>query len=203
MSDEQEHDPDELYPQWIKQLFSGKMGCESCSEPLSLDDIIGVGLYCPDAATDFSVGPQSAVEAYCSHCGNRTHFTINKVLSETVKAVEAFYEVIARKRMGHKPPWGTLPSPNYKPEEEADKKQPGSDVRPYGHRFRGQGFSEEAERWRNRRRRRRFKIGGPPSDEEVKKFLRRLEKTSFKRSTKSFQKFMADMGITIEDGGES
>ena len=58
-------------------------------------------------------------------------------------------------------------------------------------------------RWESIRRRKKAALKHPPTDAEVKKFLKQLNRTSFKRSSKGFRHFMGQLGIDIDWPGPS
>jgi len=64
--------------------------------------------------------------------------------------------------------------------------------------------SEAEKQFRHRRARKRRKLSQPPKESEVRAFLNRLGRTSFKRRSKGFKQFMWDLGIDLEaDAPES
>lgn len=191
----------EHFPEWVQRIFNKNMTCTECKAPLTTDGIGSIGLYCSGFLLDDFIRPLCGIEVDCANCGQTTRITAGDNLFDLFKAIECFYEIIASTRMGREPDDPKLPSPNDTPRDQPEA--PDAIRRRFGGRFGDVVNGEFGDRAKKRRWQKRRSLHKPISDEEVARFLRRLERTSWNRSTKSFRKFMGEFGIDAGKGGEA
>jgi hypothetical protein len=159
-----------MYPQWINDIFE-KLRCTNCSAYIKTKHIHGITTeYNP--ASPFSKLPRAKINANCPRC-NTTHQVVQSLPLDIILTA-----IKAHCTKDFEPP---------KEEEPFDAPPPPSD--PGG--CDGQSLCSDCEEPCLPRFDRRQMHPFPISDSEVAAFMRLLERTSFRRDTKSFKRFMS------------
>jgi len=178
------------YPAWIKSVFKEKNTCGRCGCMIGIEDIVSIGLYTPNEIADSAVGPQPSFDTRCPDCGHLLRYSFDIDLPLLFDGISEFSDLITKYRMDEtRKTWVVLPSPNYK-KRGVPKHNP---------EF---GLHEA----RIKRVRRNPALQQMPTDKEVQVFLNKLERASFKRSSKGFKRFMAELRVDLdapEKGGKS
>lgn len=173
------------YPSWIKAVFIKQNNCVKCNCKIGIEDIVSIGLYTPNEISDMAVGPQVGLDMGCQDCGNLLRYTFDIPLPSLFEGIDAFYDLIAEHRMDSEHSgWVRLPSPNHKPKG----------VPKHNPKF---GLHEA----RIKRVRRDPAVQEMPTDKEVQVFLNKLKRASFKRSSKTFKRFMAELRVDLDTHG--
>ena len=184
------HPPE--FPPWIAGMLGRHSECTQCKTPLSSEDVISIGLYCPTSISVDVIGPRGGFDIRCPQCDHIMRYSLDVPLTDVVMAINSFYELIlGRMDETPEPMWAMLPSPNLK----KNKYETPAHNPEFG-----------LEEGRIRRTRKDPKLQQMPSGKEVQAFLKRLDKTSFKFWSKSYKKFMDDLRVEFhppKKGGES
>ena len=187
MSEEYENN----YPTWITAMFDPPRRCSKCDGTLKIDQIVAVGLYTPNEVSDTAAGPMAGIEVRCDDCGQLLRITSDVDVDDIAAGTKAFYHLILEHRMDteHKV-WVRLPSPNFIEKNKVPKHNDAFGLR----------------EGRIKRVRRDAALQQMPSDKEVQVFLNKLRRTSFKRDSKSFKRFMTELCVDLDlpdKGGKS
>jgi hypothetical protein len=153
-----------MYPSWLIDLFQGNL-CSECKTALTIADVESIGVRRP-----YPSGPPwplAKISCVCGHCGNRMECTIDQPLDSILPAVETLYREIAD---AAPPRTGFFQIP---PSNQA-----------------AASSSAERENAPTRPSRRKDQPLTPPTEEEIKVFLARLRKMSFKAGSKSYRRFI-------------
>ena len=165
-------------PLWVKAMFSEIGGsCMNCRWQLTISDIEAVGLRGPAHA--YESDPLVELTVQCPNCGQRHAFQDRRTLPEVLHAVHWFHEYV----LLDLPPEPSGPSRVFDPllrraRHEQQRKGP------------GRGGRQLA----NRPSRRRDSPKTPMTKAEVQQFLRMLGRTSLKRNSKSWARFLERLG---------
>lgn len=153
-----------MYPNWIVNLFTNNP-CTECRGAVTLDDISAIGVCRPEPFLAHLRAPYALIIATCRHCGQSIRFTTRCPKGALVEAVMELAVQIESAEAGKPPPFG-----------------PGSIQAPRS------GHSSEATDAPLRPSIREDQAVGPPTDAEVKAFLARLRRMSFKAGSKGFER---------------
>lgn len=165
-----------MYPDWVRGMFQNNP-CVKCRAELSLADIEAIGVRRPMDNEAHLPLPWGLVIATCRHCGQYMHFVMRCPIEPVVDAVR---ELFWRIETG--------------PADSAANPLPGLDAGqpPAGNRASGKPAFDAAE-WSEQPVRpsiRRDQPLTPPTEEEIRHFLNRLRKTSFRRKSKGYAKWI-------------
>ncbi len=170
--------PTPKYPRWVHDAADGQVICPECDRMIQLDGIRAIGVQYPETKQVHDRRPVAFVMTYCEDCDGRISLVAQVDKSQMLSAVETLYDYIEAQR-----PYTEVASPFAAKPHNAIPKS--------GERW------PAAVAWAKRRRRQLAQLAQPPTDKETQVFLNRLKRTSFKRSSKSFEEFMWLMGIDI------
>ena len=189
------------YPRWIVEIFEKPFPCTTCRKTVTLDDIIGIGVQVPCEPHIFVRDPRINIFMRCPHCSQQMGVQAAADKMQILSAVESAFDVIKanldaafeQAESQHEASSPTiLPSPNYGPLcLDDDDGSPVFDAR-----------TPAQKRQDANRQRREGQLKRPPDDREVEVFLNKLKATSFKLSSKSYRKFMRELGIDLPDETE-
>ena len=221
-----QNDPD--YPEWVVNIMNQVRGCAHCGYSVGLVNIVGLGVHVPDR-TDPRTLPQQAgqhpvfrihargrITVRCPRCHKDSAFEMSVDKMPLLSAVESLFDFI--EGTDEPPDEVVLPSPNFPPPppEEAPGRSPRKGMnlsrRPIreSRMFRGRmSFRGMMMMTMSLSSSRTGRAGGrtPPTDmpsqKEVDVFLRALGRTSFRRSTKSYQQFMRRLGVELDRDGSN
>jgi hypothetical protein len=168
-----------MYPGWLICSFTNNP-CTVCRAPITVDEITAIGWTRPEDYEAYLREPLALVLAKCRQCGQKHSFRMRCEKDSLIDAMHELADRIASAPSGSPPPLGpgapAARSADDTPERTPDEKSP---VRP----------SVRADQ----------KLG-PPSQEEIKSFLARLKRMSFKPGSKSFKKLSGpDHGADDQD----
>lgn len=153
-----------MYPKWIQRDFDRGFRCMNCRGHLTTADIRMVGVRCPHP---WSSKPLGMYLTLCPLCGHRTEYASDEPnVLDITNAIIAKSSQFERSPPAEKPVF-TFDSPETEPPPEQEPTATPARVRPS---------------------RRPSQPLGPPTKAEIKRFLERLKKTSFKTNSKGFQK---------------
>jgi hypothetical protein len=182
-----------MYPPWMNEMFRC-LPCSGCGSRLASDDIEIVGVRRPEEWEAWLAQPIFVISLICRNCGQVTNALHRQPLGEVVNGVTAFVRDIERDCQGKEPlvkiPGLTTAKPAGSPSSPAPTPpaptEPPDHVRP------------------SRRRNQPVK---PPTPAEIRAFLNRMRKTSFKRGSKGFKNWMKNIGADpdkpVEDSDET
>lgn len=168
-----------MYPPWVNQLFEC-IGCMKCSKILRPENILSIAVE-RDHVKAFIPMPMVRIHAQCPRCNCLHQITDERTVEDIRAAIEAQcnrkYEDDSTSCSvpGITPPF---PSPNF----------PNDDDEPL---LAFQGTPRQL-----------MKPEGPPraiSDEDEAQFKRLLKRTSFRRRSRSYWKFMYRLGVFPEN----
>ena len=202
--------PEDLLPDWMRNVFqNGNRLCTNCEGDLRLDHLNTVEVYCPRFNGEIDFRPRLGLEAICHRCEFSIRITVKRDLTDLLHGVESFYQYAEQKKAQQgdlSRPHAPSKTPEIPLDDNAEQAD-GVDVertawdmasRLDGY-FDGDNNESPIEaRFRKRRRRRYEDLSKPISEPEVEGFVTRVNRTSFKRSTKSFREFMRRLGIDID-----
>ena len=156
-----------------------------------------VGIRHPEEFEAWKAEPVFFISLGCPYCGRVTNLLTRQPLSKVLDGVTAFAQVIEQQCQGKEPPLKipglTTPKPPAPPPAPAPPLAPAT-----------AGASDPTAPLRPSRRSNQPVT--PPTQAEIRAFLNRLRKTSFKRGTKGFKTWMKDIGADPDkpvDPGES
>ncbi len=181
--------PQPDYPKWVHDAMNNGITCRKCQRLIELLDIQMIGVQYPSANQIYDLRPRAYIITECRKCFQKTGIEMTAPKPLLLSAVEALFDHIESERPRTEKSSPFLPSPNYPP-PKGPGDVPGEPI--------PENQSPAALAWQDRRRRNRKKLAREPNDREVKAFLRALNATSFKRSSKSFRAFMKQLGIDID-----
>jgi hypothetical protein len=150
-----------MYPIWLTNLFINNT-CPLCRGPITLDDIIAIGARTPEPFEAHLREALAMILANCRQCGQTINFSTR---CNRGGLIDAIHEFCSRIELGS----AALPKLNIKPapqpgEAAVTDKQVRPSIR----------ADQELQ---------------PPSDEEIRLFLARLRRMSFKPGSKGFDRF--------------
>jgi hypothetical protein len=159
-----------MYPKWINDIFEN-LRCTKCSAFIKTKHINGITTEY-DPSSLFSKLPKAKVNANCPRCGTTHQVVQTMPLKIIFEAIEAHCSR------------GSEPAKEMKPADDPlpPIDQGGCD---------GKAVCGDCEEPCLPRFETRLPQPSPISDSEVEAFLRLLKRTSFKRESKSFQRFMS------------
>jgi hypothetical protein len=174
------------YPQWLHDLLGGTLDCPQCRRDLEFADMVGLGVFYPDDSQTFNRAPRARLFALCPKCSTQSSFEFVAERRGLIGALEAFFDLIEAEREVTE-----QPSPFAQLQEPASDEEATCDGN-------CSGESDAAKAFEQNKRRKRKKLAQMPTDAEVEAFTRKLAKASLKRSSKSFRRFMEQLGIDID-----
>jgi hypothetical protein len=151
-----------MYPTWLTNLFINNT-CPECHEVLTVDDIVAIGARRPEQFEAHLREAMTMILVRCHHCRVMINFSTRCLRAGLVDAVHELCDRIESADITASPLFGS------------DAQQPSSDptdcapVRPSI---------------------RRDHPDTPPTQAEVRAFLDRLRRASFKRGSKGFRNWM-------------
>jgi hypothetical protein len=179
-----------MFPEFMNDIL-GQARCGHCDAPQTIADIRVVGVRPPEEFEAFRGEPVFIIIMGCKNCGQWTNHTMRRSRAESVEGIVSFIQMIERDCEGKKPPLN-IPGLGRKTTPAAmplpDTPQPAADAT---------GNS------RPRPSRRKNQPDTPPTQREIQAFLHRLRKTSFRRKSKGFSKWMKEFGADAEDAGHN
>lgn len=155
-----------MYPKWIQDTFRrGGFNCTKCRANQMTENICMLGIVAPQP---WSNRPLGIIRTVCSLCGNRTDHSFDTTLTDIVCALEAKFAEFESAPLE--------PPPIVFPKTETG----GADLTATA------SSDESAKPVRpSRRKSQPLKL---PTDEEVRRFLKNLGRTSFRTDSKSYRK---------------
>jgi len=175
------------WPEWIRELFTERMTCPHCKHRLRLEHVVGIGINFSHASWPFDRQPIARIIVVCDQCFKNTDIEMIQDKESILMGVDAVFNHIESQREFTEKASPFLPSPNLDPPPADDEDH--LDVIP--------NKTSAEKRMDTNRSRRKAHLKKPPGDREVETFLNKLKATSFKRSSKSYRKFMRALGIDI------
>ena len=157
-----------MYPNWIIQMFTNNP-CPTCRGTVMLDDINAIGACRPSDFESHFREPLVLVIAKCPHCGQDIHITMRCPTDLILDAARALAEQIEAAPPEKPPFFAPTPTP---------AKDHGSTDGAVGNAFPPTVKPS-------------IRVGqnlGPPTEAEIKSFLARLKRMSFKPGSKSFDR---------------
>lgn len=159
-----------MYPLWLTNLFQDNR-CPECRGALTLDDIIAIGARRPEPFEAHLREPLALILATCRHCGISTNFSTRCPRDGLIDAVNELADQIESAPAGEPPlirPSAEPSTPQSRPPADATRSNRGRvAVRPSV---------------------REGQASDPPTEKEIKAFLARLKRMSFKPGSKGFNK---------------
>lgn len=160
-----------MYPTWLINSFTDNP-CTQCRAPITVDDITGIGLARPSDLETYLREPLALILATCRHCGQKHNFRMRCLKDSLIDAMNELADQIAAAPPGDPLPFG-----------------PGSAASARCETGSGSG---EANKLPVRPSLRSNQKMTPPSQEEIRVFLARLKRMSFRRGSRDFNKFTDD-----------
>jgi hypothetical protein len=174
-----------MYPKWMQEMLYCNP-CTGCRIRLDAQNVQAVGIRQPEEFEAWKAEPVFFVSLACPYCGQVVNLLSRQPLTKSLDGIEAFGRVVEQQCQGKEPPLEipgfTTPTSPPTPTAPAD------------------GDTDQL-----RPSRRSNQPVTPPTQAEIRAFLNRLRKTSFKRGSKGFKTWMKDIGADAEnpadDGG--
>lgn len=170
-----------MYPKWIQDQFdNNRCRCTKCKAGQLTTNIIMIGVCSPHT---WSNRPRGIFTTLCPLCGNGTQHTIDITLSDIIGAVEAKFDEFESAGPAAPPPI-KIPKTStgvYDVTPAGPPKENSKPVRP------SRRISQPLQ---------------PPTEAEIKQFLKRLKVTSFKTNSKSFKKLTGPTSHEHIDEGD-
>ena len=190
------------YPQWVRQIFEPGFKCTRCGQRLQLADLVSVGVSRPPAGNLLDKKPRGRAFADCSKCFKTFCFEVEAPQADIVEAVNEFYEHLD---LFGDPAPGNQDKPR---DKKPDIKKPGKAMWSIDDIIQKGGDSLPPKtplekQWHAAGKRHKGSLTDMPTEEEVQAFLKQLNRTSFKRSSKGFRHWMRQFGIDIDQPGPS
>ena len=181
-----------MYPKWMQKMLYCNP-CRGCRIRLDAQNVQAVGIRYPEEFEAWKAEPILCITLACPYCGQALNLLSREPLQKVLDAVTAFARVIEQQCQGKEPPLKipglTTPTPAAPPPTPAPPAT----------------SSGDADRLRPSRRGNQPVT--PPTQAEIRAFLNRLRRTSFKRGSKGFKTWMKDIGADpdkpVDGGGQS
>ena len=177
-----------MYPKWMQKMLYCNP-CRGCRIRLDAQNVQAVGIRYPEEFEAWKAEPVLFISLGCPYCGQVLNLLARQPLAKALDAVAAFGHVIEQQCQGKEPPLKIQGLTTAKPPPPPPTPAPPT--------------TADADRLRPSRRSNQPVT--PPTQAEIRAFLNRLRKTSFRRGTKGFKTWMKEMGADPDkpaDGGE-
>jgi hypothetical protein len=166
-----------MFPDYMNDMLR-EACCGHCNAPLSTADIQIVGVRRPEEFEAFYGEPVFVIIMGCKACGQWTNHMMRRSLADSIQGISGFVKLIEKECEGKEPilkiPGLTKRSPAAEPPRQLPQPVDGNRPRPSilpGH------------------------PNGPMMDAEVKAFIFRTNKTSFRVGSNGFKKWLKHFGI--------
>lgn len=174
-----------MFPNYMNDMLR-QTCCGHCEAPQSIEDIRVVGVRRPEEFEAFYAEPVFIIITGCKNCGQWTNHTMRRSRADAIAGISSFIDLIERKCQDKKPPIN-IPGLGKKPASTSEvSASPPSAQNP-------------VDESHPRPSVRHNQPTTPPTQREIQHFLHRLRKTSFRRGTKGFSKWMKDIGADTDE----
>jgi hypothetical protein len=168
-----------MYPKWIAKAT--RLACKDCRYCTSFHDIVGIGMTRPSRKEPYA-GPSALITLACPGCGVRIHVTVREPVESVILALGEMARLADEAGRNKPSPFNFSKLKTDAGSEAETKIGDGGGLRPS---------------------RRAGQPDTPPTQHEIQAFLRRLRKTSFRRKSKGFSRWMKEFEADAGAGGDA
>ena len=171
------------YPHWVHNIINQLKGCPKCGAPMDVGQLVGIAARIPGGIYAGRRKPIGRLCMCCDACDKETALDVPVTSHELLAAIEILTEFI--EEQDDDADDVLLPSPNYP--TAGPEQYPST---PFNQeRLEAMGLPSRKHALR------------PISHREVRAFLNNLDRTSLRRTSKSFYRFMLRLGVDLESLG--